>query len=298
MWNLVPLECDYVYIDGINIKSNVSAENTDGIDICDSHYTYITNCTIMSEDDNICPKSGMEKGVNYLTVNNITINDAGYASAIKLGTKSWGSFKNLTFTNVVGVNGSSGVSLSIVDGGDVDNITIENCSFSGYRNAVFILNGAGMKDRYPTNLYSRKANKNTGVVKNIRIKNFKALNLIPDDMYAPNQFVGGYIGGTHYNGHTYWVENVLLENIEVSFNDNRTGTISSISEYKGDYPDFSMWGTQTPAAGQYYRHAKGISTSNLNYIRINAGGRPMFDASNDVIFVPVKTSFPRSTIIQ
>ena len=93
MWDFVILECNTVIVDGININTSTFGVNKDGIDICDSHDVTITNSTILCQDDAICPKSGSTRGVNNMTIKNVTVNGTT-GNKIKFGTLTYGAFTN------------------------------------------------------------------------------------------------------------------------------------------------------------------------------------------------------------
>ncbi|HSK12137.1 MAG TPA: glycosyl hydrolase family 28 protein, partial [Phnomibacter sp.] len=90
--------CNGVIIDSIHVFSN-TYWNNDGIDITDSKNVRITNCFINSADDGICLKSeDRNSRCENVYIANCTIRSS--ANAVKLGTASWGGFKDITIRDI------------------------------------------------------------------------------------------------------------------------------------------------------------------------------------------------------
>ena len=268
MWTVVPLECDNVTIDGINIDSNTT-ENCDGIDICDSHNVTISNSTIISQDDSICLKSGNSIGVQNLMVKNITINKVT-DNQIKFGTKSYGYFKDIVMEDIAGTGTNlAGIAIESVDGADIDNLTFNRIKMNNVGTPIFILHGAGARNWIPVGEPSKY-----GSVSNINISNVECRGV--------TNTVGSSIMGTYRNGNTYRPTNITLTNINVqSFKGGLVSIPGVPTEYNGDYPEYDMWG-DLPAWAYYIRHAQ-----NINFINCTQNVSPS-DArqaivKNDVI---------------
>jgi hypothetical protein len=79
----------------------------------------------------------------------------------------------------------------------------------------------------------------------------------------------------------YPVENVLLENIEITYGGKADKNIAFISpdavtkipENRDKYPEFSMWG-ELPSWGFYMRHATGIEVKNMMLKYVQDDFRP------------------------
>ena len=249
MWDCVPLECDGVTIDGININSP-NPRNRDGIDICDSHDVTISNCTITSGDDAICPKTGSAKGIDNLHVKNVAINYS-YASGTKLGTLSYGSFTNSIFEDITVKSARVIVGIESVDGADVNNITYSRLKGDGTGTCLFIIHGAGIRNHKPTD-----APVKYGSIRGITIQDVDCRNVSSQD--------GSSILGTIRDGVTYWVDGVTLKNITVtSFKGGATSVPGDPPEYSGQYPEYSMYG-MLPAWGYYIRHASNVTITNCS----------------------------------
>ncbi len=108
-WNIHPLFCEFVRIDGVTIEARVPSPNTDGINPESCRNVQILNCRIDVGDDCVTLKSG--------------INEAGR----KMGRPD----ENITISNCVMLKGHGGVSIGSEMSGGVRNVTVNNCVFQG-----------------------------------------------------------------------------------------------------------------------------------------------------------------------
>jgi polygalacturonase len=133
--------CDNMTIDNVTMDTN-----RDGIDLDCCRNTVVSNCRINSPaDDALCPKSSFALGRNVIT-ENLTITNcqvSGFEEGtlldgtmvrrkngngrIKFGTEANGGFRNITVSNCTFRN-CKGLALEEVDGGIMENITIDNIS--------------------------------------------------------------------------------------------------------------------------------------------------------------------------
>ena len=262
------VNCNRLNIDSVTVEST-AYWNNDGIDIVNSKNVSITNCNIDAADDGICLKSEGSPGIcENVYVANCIIRSS--ASGFKLGTGSYGGFRNIKVRNITVYNTyRSAIALEAVDGGFIDSVDIEGVTAKYTGNAIFIRLG----HRNKTNQYSS--------IKNIRIAKVKAdiPDAKPDAGYPlegplpkvpPHNLLPASITGIP--GHL--VENVVLEDIEITYGGGASekmanipiDKLDSVIENEAGYPEFSMFG-ELPAWGFYVRHAKDISLKNikLNY---------------------------------
>ena len=129
-WGIRPWNCDGVYIRGISMISDMDSPNTDGIDPDASRNVFIADSYIETGDDAICLKTDKRPGAataqaceNVVVDNCILISDD---SAIKLGTASWGDFRDCVFGNCVITGTRYGIAMYIKDGGLVEDIRFSN----------------------------------------------------------------------------------------------------------------------------------------------------------------------------
>lgn len=259
-WVLTLDKCENIIIDSIRIDSD-AYWNNDGIDICDCKNARITNCFVNAADDGICLKSHYKE----LFCDNIYIADCtvrSSASAIKLGTRSHGGFKNVTIENMkVYDTFRSAIAIECVDGGILENVLVDNIQAENTGNAIFI----------------RLGERNPGsILKNVILKNIRvdvafgrpdyAYELRgPDLPFFHNTFPSSIAG---IPGHR--VENITLENIEINYPGRGNNGLANmplsrlddVPEKIKEYPEFSMFG-ELPAWGFYVRHVDGIAMKNI-----------------------------------
>ncbi|KNC77187.1 hypothetical protein SARC_10345, partial [Sphaeroforma arctica JP610] len=129
-WTLRPKNCEYVEISKIMILNDRKYVNTDGIDPDSSSHVRITDCFISAGDDAVVIKSsdygGPPGDVVNVTVANCTLISS--ASALKIGTETFGNFKNIHFSDVNICNSRTGIAIMAKDGGKVEKVTFERIS--------------------------------------------------------------------------------------------------------------------------------------------------------------------------
>ena len=262
-WVQTYRECTNLIIDSIRVLST-AYYNNDGIDIDDCRNVKITRCNVNADDDGICLKS---HNANTFC-ENIEISDCvvrSSASALKFGTASHGGFKHVRVSNIkIYDTYRSAIALESVDGGTLEDVTIENIKATNTGNAIFIRLG------------HRKKEAAIGKVRNIKITNVKVEVPAgkpdkgyemegPEVTYPHNVFPASITGLPGYP-----VENVILENISITYlgGGNRQvayfglDSLQKVPENEGDYPEFSMFG-ELPCWGLYVRHATGIQLKNI-----------------------------------
>jgi len=147
--------CDNLTIDNVTIDTN-----RDGMDIDCCRNTMVSNCRVNSpNDDGICPKSTYALGEPRITENLTIVNCqvSGFEEGtltdgtlkpakngtgrIKFGTESSGGFRNCTVANCT-FRSCHGLALEEVDGGILENITINNLTMMDMRNyAIYLTTG-------------------------------------------------------------------------------------------------------------------------------------------------------------
>lgn len=274
-WTLHIFDSDQVRVDGVQIYSH-SNWNNDGIDI-DSRNVTISNCTIDC-DDAICFKSEGKKICENIVVSNCNL--ASNCNLIKFGTGSVHGFQNISISNCVlhsasvskfrnwnkmisgvtdSITGISGIALEIVDGGIMDQVTINNISMKGIQTPIFMRLG------------SRK--NPTGSLKNIIISNIVATSRSK----IPSCIVG--VPG-------FYIENVVIRDVIVNCMGN--GTLDDfkreVPENEKAYPENRMFGNSLPSYGLYVRHARNIYLDNIQFNLINPDFRPAiwFEDAKDI----------------
>jgi hypothetical protein len=127
-WTIHPKNCDGVKIRGISLLNNLRAINSDGIDPDSCRNVIISDCHIEAGDDCIVLKT-TNRGNSHGPTENVTVTNCvlvSAASAIKLGTESWGDFRHVVVSNCVIRDSRTGIALLAKDGGVMEDIHFSN----------------------------------------------------------------------------------------------------------------------------------------------------------------------------
>ncbi|MGD1086326.1 MAG: glycosyl hydrolase family 28-related protein [Verrucomicrobiota bacterium] len=298
--------CDNMTVDNVTMDTN-----RDGIDIDCCRNTVVSNCRINSpHDDGLCPKSSFALGRKVITENLTIVNCqvSGFLEGtlldgtmkpyhspgpvgqgrIKLGTEANGGFRNITIANCT-FRGCKGLALEEVDGGIMENITVNNITMMdvvGY--PIYIT--TGKRDRGPNVTEPGRA-------RNIFISNIIATGIDTNSGFrgapggqpsgrggrgagaaqaggtqtaaasqAPGR--GGRRGITHASGieiegmQDHPIENVRLSDIRLQFKGGGTTNDAARvpAELGAGYPEP---GETMPSYGLFARHVKGLEMENV-----------------------------------
>lgn len=259
--------CDNLTVDNVTMDTD-----RDGIDIDCCHNTMVSNCRINSpNDDGLCPKSSYALGSNVITENLTIVNCqvSGFQEGtlldgtmkparsgvgrIKFGTEANGGFRNVTVSNCT-FRHCRGLALEEVDGGILENITINNIAMMDVvEYPIYITLGARNRGPGATN----------SVVRNIQISNIVATGI---DRMSGIQITG-------LPGHD--IEGVRLDNICLAFNGGgTTNDAARIPKELGTgYPEPSKIGVM-PAYGLFARHVRDLELANIRVSFKNGEARP------------------------
>ena len=254
--------CDGMTIDNVTIDTN-----RDGIDLDCCRNVMVSNCRVNSpEDDGICPKSSFALGRKVIT-ENMTITNcmvSGFAvgtlldgtmkpnpggrryGRIKFGTEANGGFRNITVSNCV-FRQCLGLALEEVDGGVLENITIDNIT---------------MMDNWVSPIYIRLGRRNRGPVDTLgtsTVRNIRISNVIAETAGdRPNS--GIMIMGIPERA----IENVRLENIRLIYHGggSRADADRVPAEDEEGYPEPRQSGI--PSYGIYARHVRGLELADIH----------------------------------
>jgi len=268
--------CRNLVIDHIRVESD-AYWNNDGMDIVDCSKVSIKHCFVNAADDGICLKSEHAGHLNEdVYIDDCTVRSS--ASAVKFGTASTGGFKNIVIKNIrVFDTFRSAIAIECVDGGVLENVLVDSIFATNTGNPIFIRLG------------HRNVGGPVGTLKNILIKNVKVEVPFgrPDSKYElrgpdldffHNPFPSSIVG---IPGHP--VENVVLENIQISYPGNGNDGLAylplyrlkDVKENEKGYPEFSMFG-ELPAWAFYIRHVKGLVLKNISVIARKKDYRPAY----------------------
>lgn len=264
-WNQTYDQCKNLKVDHITVNSK-SYWNNDGIDIVDCDSVSVTNSYFDAADDGICLKSHSADFIcQNVYIHNNTIRTS--ANGIKFGTASLGGFRNIKIiNNLVFDTYRSAITFAAVDGGIVENITVDSLRSINTGNVIFLRIG------------ERRAGKK-GKMTNISISNVYAEvpATKPDAGYnyeGPVEDMPRNVSPSSIVGMPdALIENVTLKNIEIhypgggnhSFAKIGINELDKVPEMAASYPEFSMF-KELPAWGFYIRHAKGITFENVTLV--------------------------------
>jgi polygalacturonase len=249
--------CDNLTVDNVTMDTD-----RDGIDIDCCRNTMVSNCRVNSpNDDGICLKSTFALGelrpTENLTIVNCQVSGfeegtlidgtlkpgKNHNGRIKFGTESSGGFRNCTVANCT-FRSCRGLALEEVDGGLMENITINNLTMMDVPDyAIYITTG--------------KRNRTPGVTTNSRMRNILISNVIADG-------VGGMSGIQIMGLPEQPLEGVRLENIRLTSNGGGTAKDAAIhpKELGAGYPEPNQMGT-LPAYGIFARHVRDLELANI-----------------------------------
>jgi len=249
--------CHNLTVDNVTMDTD-----RDGIDIDCCRNTTVSNCRINSpNDDALCPKSSFALGERRLTENLTIVNCqvSGFAEGtlldgsmkpqrgglgrIKFGTESSGGFRNCTVANCT-FRSCRGLALEEVDGGILENITINNLTMMDV-------------PEYAIYLTTGNRNRTPGVRTTSRMRNIFISNVIADGI--------GKMSGIQIMGLPEQpIEGVRLENIRLISNGGGTAAEAAVvpKELGAGYPEPGRLGT-LPAYGVFARHVRDLELANI-----------------------------------
>lgn len=265
-WMQHYLGCEYVTIDGIKVW-NHSNKNNDMIDIDGCRNVTISNVIGDSDDDGITLKSTSPLITENVTITNCIV--SSHCNGIKLGTESTGGFRNITINNCIikpsnqistiygKPAGMGGLALEIVDGGIMENVTIDNIVIDGPMVPIFIRLGNRAR-KYMTSA----SIPNKGKIRNISLSNIIATNA--DETGCSITGIAGAL-----------LENISLHNIHLETRGG-VGAVNldqAVPENEEDYPEGTMFGI-LPSYGFFIRHVQDIRMSNITIRTKQEDNRP------------------------
>ncbi len=266
-WMQHYLACDRVRIDGIKVK-NRNNYNNDALDIDGCHDVVVTGMIADSDDDAITLKSTSPRMCENVTITGCVV--SSHCNAIKLGTETNGGFRNINISGICvkpsedqtsqyfGLpRGISAVSLEIVDGGVLENVSVSGITVEGTESPIFVRLGNRGRGYYEGQVINE-----VGRIRDVKIDNVIVRN-------AGN--TGCSVTGLP--GHP--VENVRLSNILVCHKGGAKKTPVPADEKEKDYPEATMWGT-LPAKGFFVRHARGVVFDNVEIRTDEPDERPEY----------------------
>jgi polygalacturonase len=248
--------------DGLTVDNVTMDTNRDGIDIDCCHNATVANCRINSpNDDGLCLKSTYALNRVVLT-ENVTIvkcQVSGFAEGslwdgtmqpsklktgrIKFGTESTGGFRNCSVSNCT-FRSCRGLALEEVDGGSMENITIDNLAMQDvFTYAIYLT--IGKRDRTPNSTATSR-------MRNISISNVTATGV--------DSMSGIQVMGLPEQP----IEDIRLSNISLACDGggSREDAARVVPELGAGYPEASYLG-RLSAYGVFARHVRGLQLAGI-----------------------------------
>jgi hypothetical protein len=253
-WMMHNLNCDSLTIKNLKIV-NHNLGNGDGINIDGSKHVVVENCNVDSNDDPMVIKTTNADSVVDVEIRNCTF--ATYSRAIKIGTETYGPIKNVHIHDcevkysTLGplgslIAGDCGIQLSMVDGGMLDNVVVENIQIKGVQTPIFIRLGARTEP-----FQTGGPIPGTGSMQHVVLRNITAE-------------AAGDIASSMTGIPGFPVRQVRLENIDLTVpggKDSMDGYV--VPENVSGKPGFDMFGNYLPAYGFYIRHVDSLAMENI-----------------------------------
>ena len=297
-WMQHYLACDRLRIEGLKI-TNRNNYNNDALDLDGCHDVIVSNLLCDSDDDGITLKSTSPRLCEDVTIENCIV--SSHCNAVKLGTETNGGFRNISIRNIVVKPstdqssqyfgkpiGTSALSLEIVDGGIMENVSVDGMTVRGTESPIFVRlahRGRGWK-------FSNNSLKGF-VAQSVSGGNSGgSANAKPDSITTIGRMRGLYINNVHVRdagnygcsitglpGHP--VEDVHVSNVSIHqrggiSNTDLPGIEKALRDEKAaEYPEATMWGP-LPAKGFFVRHAKSVNFDNVEIHTTEDDARPLF----------------------
>jgi len=266
-WMQHYLACDRLIISGLRIF-NRNNYNNDAIDIDGCHDVTVSDVIADSDDDGITLKSTSPRPCENVCITNCVV--SSHCNGIKLGTETNGGFKNINISNCIVKpsadqssqffgdtlkRGTSAISLEIVDGGTMENVSVRGIVVEGTESPIFIRLGNRARaycDEVPV--------KDVGKIKGLRLSDIQVIG-------------AGRTGCsiTGLPGHP--VEDVVIDNISIRMKGGCQTVAAPSDEKEKEYPEATMWGP-LPAKGFWLNHVKNIEIRNLKVTTELPDARP------------------------
>ncbi|MEA2734201.1 MAG: hypothetical protein QOE14_652, partial [Humisphaera sp.] len=269
-------------VDNLTIDNIKMDTDRDGMDIDCCRNVRISNCSVNSPwDDGICLKSthalGYPRATENVTITNCQVSgydegtflDGTYkrtdpkkyshdttTGRIKFGTESNGGFKNITISNCV-MDYSRGLALEMVDGGDLEDVTITNLAMRDMTNAPIYLRHGG-RLRAPDGT---------------KVGNFRRVSISNVRIHGAAAEQSVIIAGIP----DHPLEDIKLDNIRIYYEGGGTKEMAATrpSDRVTDYPEPQNHGPM-PAYGFFIRHVNGLQMSNIEVSYEQPDARPPF----------------------
>ena len=266
-WMQNYVACKNLIFNGIHVE-NQANYNNDGLDPDGCTNVIVRNCFINSEDDAMCIK-----GASGLTSRNILIENSTFVStcnAFKFGTDTQGDFRDVVLRNVTlggipdslhtiaGPQASTGLTIATADGGDIQDVLIQNVVINQARCPIFFRIGKRCR------VMPGQKRPEPGIIKNIIIENVSG-----ERNFRQGSYIAGIPG--------YKVESVYIKDCHLKMEGGGTKDMvyQNVHENEYGYPDAHQFNVNgLPSYGFFFRHTCNIKLEDVSITPVNKDERP------------------------
>lgn len=250
-WNIHPVDCENVLIDGVSIVNPKLSPNTDGIDPESCRNVRISNCYISTGDDCIVIKSGYKYIADH----------------------PFGVCENITITNCVFGFGHGGVAIGSETAGGVRNVTASNCVCDGTVRGLYIKSARGRGN----------------IIEDIRATNWTMRNLEQEPVILTLAYMGSDPNkAMPVDATTPTIRNVYFSNV-TAHTAKRAILIQGLAESPIQNVYFRDIVVESAATGAECSEAAGVTFDNV-IVNADAGPSLAANATRDLEILRFRTN--------
>ncbi|GIP16173.1 exo-poly-alpha-D-galacturonosidase [Paenibacillus montaniterrae] len=137
-WTTAFLDSEDIWCENLDIR-NEKKYNGDGLDFDGCQNVFVSNCSILGTDDNLCLQSSSRQ----YPMKNVHITNCHFTSicaAIRIGLKSIGEISNVVIQNCTFENvWREGIKIECTEGGSISDIVVQGMVMRNVSRPIFIL---------------------------------------------------------------------------------------------------------------------------------------------------------------
>ena len=268
MWTTLFNECDGLLIDGVTIDAPPNIANLSGFEVSDSHNVIIRNCDVRAEDDGICFKTFLPRGLKNILVENNAVH-CYMANGIKLGSWTVGPVSDITIrNNKITYAKYAGLNLASVDGSHVRNILVENLEMHNVGQPIFIR--LGKRESKKGNWETFAQDNPVGSIDGITIKGLRAYST-HQESEGPSCSLSGIPNAR--------IQNIVIKDSSIEMPGAQWDIPKIPAEKESFYPQSNMFGN-TPGYAFFIRNADGVVLENVTISKLCPDARPWLSVVN------------------